>query len=282
MNNGDEYNNREELKIKDLQIKIQVLKNGIIEERNKKSEIEKDMTKLRVIIENYEKLINEKENIIVTLSKEKYELHSKLEIEKSKSDSSSNFTNILGGIFQRRESLSGFDDKKLISENKEIQFQNELFKKKLEDQTEDFENCKVEYQNLLNIQMAKIKMLESTILEKNKNIDENNKKLEIMFDNYKKYDIEKTKYESEINELSINNKLKEEKIIELLLKLEEKENVLITYKESLMRHEIESSELARKLAELKNAIIESNLVIHKFRGEKLGAIYNTPIEVIFI
>jgi hypothetical protein len=75
--------------------------------------------------------------------------------------------------------------------------------------------------------------------------------------------------------------MREEKIMELLLKLEDKENIILTYKDNLRRHEVESAELARKLAELKNAIIEANIVIQTFRGEKVGSVFNSDLEITF-
>jgi hypothetical protein len=145
----------------------------------------------------------------------------------------------------------------------------------------EFESIKMEYQNLINLQMEKIRKHEHTILEKNKAIDENAKKLEIMFNNYKKFDIERTKFESTINELLQEKKMRDDKIVELLLNLEDKEKVILNYKENLSRHEIESSEMARKLAELKNAIIESNMVIQTFRCEKVGNFFNDNIDITF-
>lgn len=284
--------NREEFRIKDLMMKIQVLRNGVIEERNKNSELEKEIGKLKTHVTGLDNLLIEKENMIVNLSKEKYELISKLDIEKQKSEGSSQsdnsmgsqFTNLISGIFQKRESTfisSDSEVKKLQNENKDFQLENAILKKKIEDQSLDFEKCKIEYQNLINLQLDKIKKLDQIILEKNKSIEENKKKLEIMFDNYKKFDVEKTKYESQIAEYQKDNKVREEKIVELLLKLEDKEHVVASLKESLQRHEVESSELARKLAELKNAIIETNMVIQNFKCEKVGALFNSDIEITF-
>ena len=57
---------------------------------------------------------------------------------------------------------------KIINENKEMKTDVEILKKKLDTQTADFDKCKIEYQNLLNIQLNKVRSLEATILEKNK------------------------------------------------------------------------------------------------------------------
>ena len=283
----EDYSGREELKIKDLMMKIGVLRNGILEEREKNSEFEKELQKAKSSMKEMEGLVDKKENLIISLSKEKYELQSKLDIEKKKNESGSTgnqFTNLISGIFQKRDSNASVNDselKRLQNENHDHILENQILKSKIEDQSLDFEKCKIEYQNLINLQIEKMKKTENIITEKNKTIDELNKKMDIIFDNYKKFDIEKTKFESQISELAKENKMREERIVELILKLEEKENIIITFKENLSRHEVESAGLAQKLAELKNAIIEANMVVQTFKGEKVGSYFNTNIEITF-
>ena len=68
---------KEELKIKDLLIKLQVLTNGLIEER-KKSQGYLDR------IKEYEESLQKKDAEIVELTKEKFDLKSKLTLERSK------------------------------------------------------------------------------------------------------------------------------------------------------------------------------------------------------
>jgi hypothetical protein len=142
---SEDYSGREELKIKDLMMKIGVLRNGILDERNKNTELEKELSKLKSSSKEMEIVMDKKENIIITLSKEKYELQSKLDIEKSKSESGSSgnqFTNLISGIFQKRDSNSGLNDgeiKKLQNENKDLLLENHILKTKIEDQSLDFE-----------------------------------------------------------------------------------------------------------------------------------------------
>jgi chromosome segregation ATPase len=290
-----EFNNgirdKENVLIKDLQLKIQILKSGVIEERNKRSENEKEISRLKKTLFEYESKINEQDNLICTLSKEKYEITTKLEIEKSKAETVATppvndfIGGLINGIFQRKDSFTtppvDLDTKKLSNENKEMIKQIEMLQQKLKECTEDFDRCKFEYQNLLNLQMEKIRKAEQAIIEKNNEMAENAKQLQIMFDNYKKFDVERTSYESRIKELEEMDRLKSEKIIDLLTRLEDKESLLVELKENLTKHEFESAELARKLAELKNVIIEQNMVIQSFKGEKVNEHHTVskPIEV---
>jgi hypothetical protein len=291
-------NDREEVKIKDLLSKIQILKNAVIEERNKSAKLEKDLQTTRKLLKEQECLVIQKDNTIINLSKDKYELQSKLDIEKQKnenlntsSNNSNGFTNLIGNIgniFQRKESIfspmnSTLEEeiKTLKNENQELKIELDSCKQKLDEDQDEFEKRKAEYQILIHLHMEKIKKLETIISEKNKTLVDNEMKLEIMFENFKKADVEKTKYESKINEYNKENKIREEKIIELLMKLEEKETVLFSYKDTLLKHEKQSAEMARKLAEFKNAIIESSLIAYIFKCQKLGTIFNSNVEVTF-
>lgn len=276
--------------INTLQLKIQILANAVKDERSKNSDLENQVKNLKTTSAHYEKILIEKEDMIVLLTREKYEFQTKYEKEKQMNENLSvnnSFTNFIGNIFNRRESQSdnnGTNDsefRKLLKENVDLAHDYELLKKRYEETTQDFSRCKTEYQNIINSQIEKIKRLDNILQERNLSLDEAQKKLQIMFETHKKYDVEKTKYESSLNELKKDNKLREEKIIELLHKLEDKENLIHSYRESLQRHEIESAELAKKLAELKNAIIESNLVITSFSGERVGLFFNDNIELTF-
>ena len=51
------------------------------------------------------------------------------------------------------------------------------------------------------------------------------------------------------------------------------------YEESLKRQANESAQLANKLAEIKNAILDDNIVVQIFKGENLGIFFNSKIEV---
>ncbi len=276
--------------INNLKLKIQILAGAVKDERAKTNELENKIKNLKINIDHCEKLLIEKEDSIVSLSKEKYELQTRCDKEKLYHESMNqnlSFTNIIGNIFNRRESnidnnfMNDQEYKKLLNENIDLSHENDLLKNRLQDITEDFNRCKSEYQNIINSQIEKIKRMENLIQEKNLSLDETQKKLQIMYENYKKYDVEKTKYESSLNELTKDKKLREEKIIELLLKLDDKESLISSYKENLQRHEIESAGLAIKLAELKNAIIESNLVITNFQGERIGTFFNDNVELTF-
>ena len=64
-------------KMKDLLIKLQILTNGLVEERKKsKNYLDK--------IKHLEKMLQQKDNELVELTKQKFELQAQLTFEKSK------------------------------------------------------------------------------------------------------------------------------------------------------------------------------------------------------
>lgn len=275
---------------------MNILKQGVVNERQRNADLEKELKKYKEAKENIEKSLNEKENSIILLSKEKYELQSKLDIEKTKLEAANNNNNESSfmSLF-RRPSVSKSNNqneevKRLLNENVELKKELEGMKFKYEENNQDFEKCKNEYQIIINLQLEKIKKFDIVIAEKNAQYDEVNRKLSQMYENWKAIDIERVKLENKYFDLQKENKQKDEKIIQLDTLLEEKylyNNIRVKkiefYEESIKRQAKESAELANKLAELKNAIIDNNMVVHNFKGEKIGLFFNTSIEVgIFI
>ena len=304
----EEISNREELKIKDLLTKIQILKQGVLSEREKNTEQQKEILKLKSVIEDYESEMHKKDDTINMILREKYELKSNLELEKLQNEAfiknnltdRESFSNLLTGMLTGSKTMnletrkssnqtSCSDDeeiditsfKQLKNENNKILIENLNLKKRIEDQTKDFEKIKEEYQNLISLQLNKLKQIDSALQEKTKSNDEINKKLNQMYESFKKNEVEKTKYENKISELAKENKIREEKIVELINKLDQKENILNDYNFKFLRHQSESAALAMKLAELKNAILENNIVIQSYPCERICTFFNDKIELIF-
>ena len=152
------------------------------------------------------------------LSKEKYELHSKLDIEKTKlevsnSSSSNSFINLFRKNSQQNVSNTNDQEyKKLINENIELKSELESFKQKYDEKCQDYDNCKNEYQIIINLQIDKIKKFENNVSDKDIVYEENSQKLIHMYENWKNIDIERAKLENQYFEVQKENKIKEEKI----------------------------------------------------------------------
>jgi len=153
--------------------------------------------------------------------------------------------------------------------------------KKFDEKSEDFEQCKEQFQILINFQLEKIKRLDATVAEKNNLYEETNKKLNSMYDNWKAVDVERVKTENKYFDLLKELKSKDDKLTSYELVISDKSKKIEFYEDTLKRQAKESAELANKLAELKNAIIDDNMMIHNFKGEKLGTFFNTTVELKF-
>ena len=180
--------------------------------------MEKEIKKYKELNENLENILNEKENNIILLSKDKYELQSKLDIEKSKLEAANNNSgSSIMNLFRRQNTNSNNnnieqENKRLLNENVELKKELETIKLKFEESCQDFDKCKNEYQNLINLQLEKIKKFDLIIADKNSQYDEVNKKLTQMYENWKAIDVERVKLENKNSELQKDLKYKEEKV----------------------------------------------------------------------
>ena len=203
---------KEELKIKDLLMKLQILTNGLVEER-KKSQSYLDR------IKEYEDSLQKKDSEIVELTKEKFDLKSKLTLERSKSTT--------GKKQDRKFSLftKGTDDEKvqkleeLVNQQK---FEIKDLTQRLMEEKETFDQQKIKFQTMItlqNQQMIELKKKQQEVVVKP--AAEPPKPVEVVapepkekqtdeIDKLKrKFDIERDDYERKLAELK--NQLKEEK-----------------------------------------------------------------------
>ena len=188
-------------------------------ERQKSNDFDKEIKNHKESKEILERLLNEKENSILILTKEKYELQSKLDFEKNKLESSNaNSSSGFMNMFRRNSSSTmnnaDYDKKQLIKENSELKQEVETIKCGYEQKCKDFDNIKIEYQNIINLQIDKIKKCENIISDKNSALDEINKKLNQMYENWKAIDMERVTYENKYFDLLKEFKIKEEKIVQ--------------------------------------------------------------------
>ena len=150
---------KEELKIKDLLMKLQILTNGLVEER-KKSQSYLDR------IKEYEDSLQKKDSEIVELTKEKFDLKSKLTLERSKSTT--------GKKQDRKFSLftKGTDDEKvqkleeLVNQQK---FEIKDLTQRLMEEKETFDQQKIKFQTMItlqNQQMIELKKKQQEVVVK--------------------------------------------------------------------------------------------------------------------
>lgn len=303
---GDNLGVKELIKIpyvKDLLVKIDVLKNGIKSERNKNKIYENQIKQL-------ESELNSKIEQIQTLSQSKLQIEKELALEKKqlekkeegflKMASLLNSSSQNSGKFivpnKNNENDENNNDAKnsnlasimtseeVIKLNEEItqlKFDNEALKKRMDISLEENENRKLEYQTIIKAQTTKINSLEEE-LKKIKNEKE---------ELYQRVNSNKSLYTQSIKEREHYNNLlneykkgKEEAIRQLNACLEKcsklmEENREI--KDSITIHQKDATKMAEKLAEYKNMLIKTNLRNQMFHVIKLGLISNQDIDIYF-
>ena len=285
--------------VKDLLVKLDVLKKGIVDERKKTS-------LLSLKIKNLEDEIKNKNKEIGKLILEKSTL-----IEQNTHDDIANIT----GTFEKAENKNA--EKALIIAKQEIRKLNEqIVNLKLEQETrntkmkktnEDTEDLKKEYQvqiKLLSEANDSIIKELKTLKNENKNIkkeleeekkkNENSKDIietesikdlirqkEILIREKDKLILEKEHFEALIKDYK---KSKDEAMAQLDACLKKNGELVLensTYRDSIYAHEEDQGKMAQKLAEYKNMILNMSLRNQVFHVKKLGLISQNEIDIIF-
>ena len=285
--------------VKDLLVKLDILKKGIVEEKKKTSALSSK-------IKNFEEEIKNKNKEIGKLILEKSTL-----IEQNTHDDIANIT----GTFEKAENKNA--EKALIIAKEEIRKLNEqIVNLKLEQETrntkmkktnEDTEDLKKEYQvqiKLLSEANDSIIKELKTLKNENKNIkkeleeekkkNENSKDVietesikdlirqkEILIREKDKLILEKEHFEALIKDYK---KSKDEAMAQLDACLKKNGELVLensTYRDSIYAHEEDQGKMAQKLAEYKNMILNMSLRNQVFHVKKLGLISQNEIDIIF-
>ncbi len=143
---------------------------------------------------------------------------------------------------------------KITEELVQLKHEKNTLKKNLDKKKEDFDKLKEQYQALMKTQTEQINKFEDEISDRTIQRDEYSNKYNQTMDKLKKLEIDKPRWEIRMSELGKENKELQIKVENLENLSEDKSKVIEVYQENLMRHEDESAGLARKLAELKNAV----------------------------
>ena len=285
--------------VKDLLVKLDILKKGIVEEKKKTSALSSQ-------IKNFEEEIKNKNKEIGKLILEKSTL-----IEQNTHDDIANIT----GTFEKAENKNA--EKALIIAKEEIRklneqivnlkLEQEIRNTKMKKTNEDTEDLKKEYQvqiKLLSEANDSIIKELKTLKNENKNIkkeleeekkkNENSKDVietesikdlirqkEILIREKDKLILEKEHFEALIKDYK---KSKDEAMAQLDACLKKNGELVLensTYRDSIYAHEEDQGKMAQKLAEYKNMILNMSLRNQVFHVKKLGLISQNEIDIIF-
>jgi chromosome segregation ATPase len=280
---------KEELQIKDLLIKLQVLTNGLIEERKKsQSYLER--------IKEHEETIQKKDTEIAQLTKEKFDLKSKLSIERSKTAPGKKNDSYLSSFLNKFKD-SGPQDAKVAQLEEKLnqqEFEIRELNQKLMEEKESFDQQKIKFESTIAYQKMQMEDLKKNGDNSKKDNDKDKEKEierekerekerereasnERLISSYKE-EIEslKRKFNTERDEYEKKLGLMKRDYSEQKEKIEKLEETLNKYKESYEMKNIENSAMKNQISKLdgeikhyKNEIRNKQLAPRMFQVEKV-------------
>ena len=253
----------EDEKTKDLLIKLQILTNGLIEER-KKSQSYLDR------IKELEKILQTKDNEIVLLSKAKFDLQADLTFERSKRDPKQG-----GKKFTKEMQIEQYEE--IINEQG---YKLRTINNQLTNERESFEQQKTDFQTIIKTQSSKMEQMKLELETERKENNELRKKQNDIDEMLKKYEEEKIQYKGQFERYQLDKIEVQKKNIELQETIDKlrKEGV---EKENQINELVKNREnLANRLNDLKSAIVNKQLTKKTFTVEQMGK-GKKIIEIIF-
>ena len=305
-NNKQNTINTELLKdpfVKDLLVKIDILKNGIIKERSSNSELTSKLLKseeelvsktsqIKALIQDkidLEKQVRELQTQLQQQQQKKrffdlfnLNLNSNNEKTKPQNDISKN-----DDIFEDPKSVEAISTmanaeiRKLHEQISQLKFENETYLQKMNVALEQTENVKVEFKNEIKGYLEKIKSLE----EETKRLEEEKGELQDRINLTSSISTQTLKETEHFKGLLYDYKKGKEDAILQLNSYEEKYKKLLgendLYKKENAKYKENSVKMAQKLAELKSLYIKVNLRNQMFHVKMEGFLYSEEFDIIF-
>ena len=301
-NNSNNLSKEELLKqpfIKDLLIKIDVLKNGIIKEKKLNQELTAKLKKFEVeltskIIKSEEELVS-KTSQIKTLIQEKIDLEKALKqaqsqkkgskffpvFNKNQNNGDNNNDNLDPNSLDAVSSMANTEIRKLHETISQLKFENETYMQKMNSTLEQAENTKLEFKNEIKTYTDKIKSLEEEI----KMLQEEKEELQDRIKLTSSISSQTLKETEHFKTLLHDYKKGKDDAVSQLNTWVEKCNKLTSendsYKKKIENLEENSLKMAQKLSELKSLNIKANLRNQVYHVKRVGIIKSPEIDIIF-
>ena len=259
--------------VKDLIMKMNILSNGLINERKKSALLQKKNEELQ-------KQYEIKENECLELNKKIKDL------ESFKKKFSQNNTNTNNNEITNNDKINNeIIMQKFADEISSLKLENEDLKLKLNNSMTNLDNKIKQYSKIIEVQTEKLTKKENENMELKKNIFELNEKINNN-SNISKEEIENLKKEknhfeilfkqTENEKKEIKNKY-EESLNNIKNLEEEKKNNL----ERIHQQEINGIKLAQKLTEYKNLLIQINTKIQIFHVQRINTFTKSEMDITF-
>ena len=246
----------EDMKLKEVLLKLQALTKNIQEEKSKsQSYLER--------IKEFESSLQEKDAEIEDLTKEKFDLKSKLSLEKSKQapqkKNASLFSTLMNTIMDKP------DDSKVKKLEEKINQQNFEIKdlsQRLMEQKESFDQQKIQFQTMITLQNQQVnelkEKLEEAKAQKEQQKDEKpeideKEEIELLTNNFNR---ERDEYSKMIEEYKNELKESREKKKELDKKISE-------YEENFTYRNVENNAMKKQMSKYVEQINKLKIEIHE-------------------
>ena len=241
-----ENEQKKELNIKDLSIKLQILTNALIEERQKSSTY---VSKIK----DFEQMIIKKDSEIANINKAKFDIQSSLSLEKKnkKEKSDLKLDKVVSFFNKDKIDFDLFD--KMKEENSALKFEYKELQKKWTEARETGDQQKMKYDTMMALQEKQIKDSEERIKKTNQTLltlieGLDNEKAQCE-QRYKELENEINQNDEKVTQVMMDNvkatselKPKQEKIKELQKRLKEQTNTLNEMKNQITQIVLEPQE----------------------------------------
>lgn len=284
---------KEALIIKDLQKKLYIIKNALIEEKKKTTSLEQLSNEMKSQIKQLEEEIIHKDEEIIKLNKEIMDFQNSISLGKSKlveeeiKEKKKTNLNIIENVINKTKSLTSSDkneipnevvleleNKKLKKKNEELETELNSIKKKFLEEKNDLVNINIENEKKLKELNESVKSKELAIYIKNKELNENQQRIEMLLNNNKIWDLEKGKFNIEL-------KATQDKLNLLETELKNKEEIMQKLKNDYKKCSQQNMELYLKIKHLNSELSSSKTYMKKFKCEIQNQPENYKAEISF-
>ena len=284
---------KEALIIKDLQKKLYILKNALIEEKKKTSSLEQLCNEMKSQIKQLEEEIIHKDEEIIKLNKEIMDFQNSISLGKSKlveeeiKEKKKTNLNIIENVINKTKILTSSDkneipnevvleleNKKLKKKNEELEKELNSIKNKFLEEKNDLVNINIENEKKIKELNESVKSKELAIYIKNKELNENQQRIEMLLNNNKLWDLERGKFNNEL-------KATQDKLNILETELKNKEEIMQKLKNDYKKCSEQNMELYLKIKHLNSELSTSKTYMKKFKCEIQNQPENYKAEISF-
>ena len=273
--NMKEFIAKQELKIKDLQKKLYIISNALKEEKKKTAGLEQLSTEMKSQIKQLEEEIVHKDEEIIKLNKEIMDFQNSISLGKSKLveeeiQDKKTKSNIIENVFKKTKTL--VSEKNDIPNEVVLELENKTLKKKNEEIEKELNNIKNE--KIIQDLKESLNSKEMDIYQKNKVLNENQERIQMLINNNKIWDLEKGKFNNELKAL-------QDKINLLEKEIKSKDEIMQKLQNDNKNVADQNSELYLKIKNLKSQLSNSKRYMKKFKCEIQNQPENYKAEIGF-